>query len=232
MEIDSDDKDKIDYDYNEKSNKTINNKDSESDDDGDYDEEINMMKDSNDEVKGSTKHNEVIQVEFLFSEIRESYFFDIKTYLLNLLDLEDYNISELADLIIAQRGEVGTVIKTELEEDTGNQNVDLYALLTLINLNSNPDSLALTQIKKFLLSRINEYMNTTSNHLQTRNGFIELINNPSSRIGLVINQRANNLPLQLVAPLLNLLVDDISDFKLDNPENDKFDLEYIIYFSK
>ena len=72
-------------------------------------------------------------MEFLFSEIRESYFHPIKTFLKPLFEYENVSMSELAEIILEQT-EVGSVIKTELEEDTGNQNVDLFALNTILNM--------------------------------------------------------------------------------------------------
>lgn len=50
--------------------------------------------------------------------------------------------------------------------------------------------------------------------------------------GLFINERMMNLPLQLIPPLLNCLVTDINSYKEDNPNCNKFDLDYVLIISK
>ena len=63
---------------------------------------------------------EEVQVEFLFSEMRDNYFHNIKTFVNPLLDFEVYNTSEMSDVIINQV-EVGNIIKVGLEDDNENE---------------------------------------------------------------------------------------------------------------
>jgi hypothetical protein len=165
-------------------------------------------------------------MEFLFSELRDTYFHPIKTFLKPIFEYENVVMSELADLILEQ-SEVGTVIKTELEEDTGNQNVDLFALITILNMRFYKDKPVFKQIKDFIKEKINKY--ASEQNKIVANEILQTDN-----IGFFINERAVNLPMPLIPPLLNLLKEDINDFKEDedNKGDDKFDFEYVCMVSK
>ena len=41
-------------------------------------------------------------VDLLFSELRDTYFHNIKDFLRPILDYEEFNISEIADIILKQ----------------------------------------------------------------------------------------------------------------------------------
>jgi len=135
-------------------------------------------------------------------------------------------MSELAEIILDQ--EVGCVIKTELEEDTGNQNVDLFALNTVIPMKFHKEKNVVKQFAYFLKEKINKYAN--EQHKLAANKILE-----SGDIGFFINERAVNLPLPLIPPLLNMLQGDIKEFKEDDDYKDdknKFDFEYVCMMSK
>lgn len=133
-------------------------------------------------------------------------------------------MSELADLILSQK-EVGTVIKTELEEDTGNQNVDTLALITILNMKYYRDKNVIQQIKKYISDKVDQYA-TEENKFVVKNILV------SEKIGFLINERAVNLPMPLVPPLLNMVVDDISGYNLETLGCNKFEFEYVCMLSK
>ena len=97
--------------------------------------------------------NQIIDVDLLFSEIRNTYFFGIKNFLEGLLDFEEFDASGLSDLIVEEGDYLGTTIKTELEEETGNNLPDLYALVTLIPYNSFFASKSINQIMQFCIKK-------------------------------------------------------------------------------
>ncbi len=133
-------------------------------------------------------------------------------------------MSELAELILSQK-EVGSVIKTELEEDTGNQNVDLLALTTMLNLKFYKEKNVIQQIKKYLSDKIEKYATED-------NKFVAQKILDSENIGFVINERAINLPMPLIPPLLNMIPDDIEGFNMDNLGSNKYEFEYVCMVSK
>jgi len=135
-------------------------------------------------------------------------------------------MSELAEIILEQT-EVGSVIKTELEEDTGNQNVDLFALNTILNMKFYKEKNVFKQIKNFIKEKIEKYASEQNKIVAN-----EILKNEN--IGFFINERAVNLPMPLIPPLLNMVKDDIDGFKEDedNIGNDKFDFDYVCMVSK
>jgi protein BCP1 len=165
---------------------------------------------------------DIVNIEFLFSPIREHYFHNIKTLIKPIFEFEKVNISSVADLILSQREEVGTAIKTEEEEQIGNNDVDILSVQTLINLRL--DNPTVTDLRNFILLKINNFLSDEKKELA-----LNIMNN--YRTGLLINERAVNLPMQLIPPLLNLLLEDISDYKYDYG-NDKYDTDYVVVISK
>lgn len=135
-------------------------------------------------------------------------------------------MSELAEIILNQT-EVGSVIKTELEEETGNQNVDLFALITILNMKFYKDKNVFKQITQFLKDKISKYCNESQKQIA-----LQILE--SGSIGFFINERAVNLPMPLIPPLLNMVKDDIDGFKEDedNIGSDKFDFDYVCMASK
>jgi hypothetical protein len=133
-------------------------------------------------------------------------------------------MSELADLILSQK-EVGSVIKTELEEDTGNQNVDLLALTTILNLKHYAAKNVIQQIKKYLADKVEQ--NGTEDNKFVAKKILE-----NEKIGFFINERAINLPMPLTPPLLNMILNDIEEWNMENLGGNKYEFEYVCMASK
>jgi len=133
-------------------------------------------------------------------------------------------MSELSDLILFQK-EVGSVIKTELEEDTGNQNVDLLALTTILNLKHYADKNVIKQIKQYLTDKVEKF-GTEENKFVAR----KILEN--EKVGFFINERAINLPMPLIPPLLNMIPDDIEGWNMENLGTNKYEFEYVCMVSK
>ena len=180
---------------------------------------------------------EEVQVEFLFSEMRDNYFHNIKTFINPLLDFEPYNTSEMSDVIINQF-EVGSVIKVGLEDDNdnenqitaynklNNQNVEVYAVFTILNLNFYKDKSFVSKIKEFVLTKAKAHC---QNELQFKK-VSELLEN--SRLGLIVNERAINLPMELIPPLINLCVSDIDKYNSENISDNKYHFDVLLNITK
>lgn len=232
------------YTNKKRKNQSSNNKDTN---DMEIDEESNFYYDQNN-IKVSNKDeiedlNQIIDVDFLFSEIRNTYFFGIKNFLEGLLDFEEFDASGLSDLIVEEGDYLGTTIKTELEEETGNNLPDLYALVTLIPYNSFHSLKSVNQIMQFCIKKSEnepkmkqflEGMVAKHNQEYYKNLSLNLNNVDLSKfkLGIFINERASNLPMPLVGPLLNLLQEDIIKYKEVNDGADKYDCTHILYITK
>ena len=151
----------------------------------------------------------------------------MKLYLNTYLDSTQYNISELADLIVAQE-EVGSIIKADSNEDA-------FGFLTVLNLHKLKvckfviefqgklfiqDKQCIQEIKKFMLSRVNE----KEKKVQLQN----ILEDESKSLGLIVNERMINLPAVLAPPLHKSLFDDMAKAI----EYDKEVTLPIRYFSK
>ena len=104
--------------------------------------------------------NQIVNVDFLFSEIRPTYFFGLKYFVEGLLDFEDFDSSGLSDLILEEREFLGSVIKTELEEESGNDLPDLYALASFIPYDYFPSVKSLNQLLGYCYKKIECNINT------------------------------------------------------------------------
>jgi len=70
----------------------------------------------------------VVQADFAFFDPKPNDFHGVKTLLQTYLDVEEWDLSGFADLILEQTT-VGTVVKVEDDEDEG-----VFALATALNL--------------------------------------------------------------------------------------------------
>lgn len=202
-----------------------------------YDENnYHLNKQLNEDFK-INKEEEIINVEFLFSEIRETYFFGIKSLLEGMLDFNEFNSSDLTEIILKEKDFIGNVIKTELEEESKIELPDLYAIGTIIPFYAY-NNISLIQILKFIKHYCNiSYKNNVINDNQYKlveNLLINAFNNDQKpiRLGLLINERVSNLPQQLAGPLLDAIRDDIKNYKITNDNYPKYDFSHIIYITK
>lgn len=173
--------------------------------------------------------DEIIDVDFLFSEIRDSYFFGIKNFVEKLLDFDEFDASGFSDLVLLEKDFIGTVIKTELEEESGNELPDLYSFATLVPLDMFGKLKSISQIMNYCIKN-------------TSNDFKEILtktydsvmkdSKPQIKLGILINERVSNLPLQLTGPLLNLIREDIVNFQDANDNDDKYSFTHILYITK
>lgn len=214
-------------------NSNLNKKREKSDKLSNIDEDYNIYYDSknthitNDEDKNDL--NEIMNVDFLYSEIRESYFFGIKNFIEKLLDFDEFDSSGFSDLVLLEKDFIGTVIKTELEEESGNDLPDLYSFATLVPIDMFGYLKSITQILNYCIknssNELKEILIKICNAIQNKE-------KPLIKVGLLINERVSNLPQQLVGPLLNLIREDIVNFQDANDNDDKYCFTHILYITK
>ncbi|KAJ1799888.1 Mss4p nuclear export [Coemansia sp. RSA 2399] len=156
-----------------------------------------------DDDAGST-----VDVDFEFFEPTEIDFHGIKSLLKSSFgdDAQDFDISGLADLILEQ-GEIGSTVKTDGEES------DPYALLTVIDLNKNREKPVVRQIKDYLLKKAEK--------AKVAAKLADILDAPDKQhTGLLISERVVNVPPQVVAPMLRMLVDEMKSANgTDTPYN-------------
>lgn len=122
---------------------------------------VHLYKNENKEMKNDL--SEIVNIDFLFSEIRNTYFFPIKNFVAELLDFNIFDASGLSDLILEEKDFLGTVVKTELEEETGNELPDLFNITTLIPYDFFPSVKCLNQIMSFCVKNIETSINNGNN---------------------------------------------------------------------
>lgn len=167
----------------------------------------------------SSDDEEIVNVDFdFYSPDSDIDFHGIKRFLQNTFgdDSEEFNLSELADLILEQPY-VGSTIKCEGEKG------DPYAIMTVLNLHEHREKSAIQQIKKYLLKK--------SERTPASSGFMTDIlagHAPKGKVGLLLSERVVNMPPQVIPPMLKMLLEELQQA---TEEQEPFDLEYFILLS-
>ncbi|KAJ2559945.1 Mss4p nuclear export [Coemansia sp. RSA 1933] len=152
---------------------------------------------SGSEENSADEEGSMVDVEFEFFEPTEIDFHGMKSLLKSSFgdDAQDFDISGLADLILEQ-GEIGSTVKTDGEDS------DPYALLTVVDLTKHKQVPVVRQIKDYLLKKAEK-----SQHSAKLADILDA--SPGKNTGLLISERVVNVPPQVVAPMLRMLVDEM-----------------------
>ena len=194
--------------------------------------EINSSNDSIEEEEfnyndnnNNSKDNEkdLFNCVFIFSCIIPDYFLMIKNLLLPNFISENISLNGLTDLVICMREDIGTTLKIENDDED-----KIFGVFTLIPFPYYKENPVVLQIINMLLNKINNL------------NIVNIIKN--RRIGLLINERFVNLPEELIAPALNFVINEMdecieinndkSNKNIDNKEKNKYNLDYIIVYSR
>ena len=194
--------------------------------------EINSSNDSIEEEEfnyndnnNNSKDNEkdLFNCVFIFSCIIPDYFLMIKNLLLPNFISENISLNGLTDLVICMREDIGTTLKIENDDED-----KIFGVFTLIPFPYYKENPVVLQIINMLLNKINNL------------NIVNIIKN--GRIGLLINERFVNLPEELIAPALNFVINEMdecieinndkSNKNIDNKEKNKYNLDYIIVYSR
>lgn len=166
---------------------------------------------------------EIENVEFNFSNILDGDYHSIKSLIQPNFQFENINVGELADLLISQHEDVGTTIRTD----------DLvFGVFSYVPLSSN---LAKAKHSSFIDEFYN-YIKLKCNKIDqiNKNKILEIIDNKSLNLGLIISERIVNLPEETIPPALGLATKEINECReVEDKDYDKrFDFDYLILISK
>ena len=196
----------------------INNEESNNSNDS-MEEELN----DNDENNNKDNEKDLFNCVFIFSCIIPDYFLMIKNLLLPNFISENISLNGLTDLVNCMREDIGTTLK--IENDDEDKIFGVFTLIPFPYYNENP---VVIQIKNMLLNKINNL------------NIINIIKN--RKIGLLINERFVNLPEELIAPALNFVINEMDECieinvdknnkDIDEKEKNKYNLDYIIIYSR
>jgi hypothetical protein len=175
----------------------------------------------------------MIYTDFVFSGMRDNYFHNMKTLIKPLFEF-DYNVntSSLTDLLLAQKEDVGTVIKNEDDEETKNPEVDLFAVFSMVPITyylngKGVDSESVSkQIFETLKSKIDKYAES-DNDRATATDILK-----GSRVGLLVSERMMNLPQEAIPICMDFLIKEIGECREEEAYDGKYDMDYVIVMSK
>ncbi|AES72326.1 p21-carboxy-terminal region-binding protein [Medicago truncatula] len=164
----------------------------------------------------------VVQADFAFFDPKPNDFHGVKTLLQTYLDVEEWDLSGFADLILEQTT-VGTVVKVEDDEDEG-----VFALATALNLWRYREQRCIMKLKEFLLLKASQEKGV-GDQLRL------LLGERAHNVGLLVSQRVVNLPPQLLPHLYDSLFNEVSWATEDEPTEDlrnSFQFKHYIILSK
>ena len=160
----------------------------------------------------------MLDVDFEFFDPQAEFdFHGIKTLLQQLFDVDStlFNISELADLILAQPL-LGSTVKVD-----GNE-TDAYGFLSVINLQQHVD--------KPFVAKITEYLRGKANSTPQLQPLAVLLSQTSiPPIGLILTERLINVPSETAPPMYKMLLEEIQ-WALD--ENEPYNFTHYLILSK
>ncbi|GAB5590405.1 Mss4p nuclear export [Umbelopsis nana] len=164
------------------------------------------------------EEQEIVDVDFEFFDLDAIDFLAVKRLLVQLLsaDAEFLNISDMADLIVAQKA-VGSTVKVDGKES------DPYALLTAININVHKDHTGVKGIAEYLLSKCP--MKNAALGAQVAQILLPREPNPGHDTAIVISERLLNMPVQIMPPMYKMLIEEMS-------KNEGFNFEWYVFVSK
>ena len=139
---------------------------------------------------------EIIDVEFEFFDPRESDFHALRQHLSSYLDGAEFDVGGLAALI-SDQVEVGTIVKSagdtpELEHP--------IAFISVLNWRKHHTKRCMKQLRDYVLKRCSR---------EECDGLNKLFDDESKNIGLVVQERLVNTPLELIPKLHQSLCDDL-----------------------
>lgn len=167
------------------------------------------------------EEEELVDVDFDYFDLNpEVDFHATKTFLRQLFgdDAGDFDVSGLADLILAENS-VGTTIKTEGKES------DPFALLSVINLSKNIKQPCIKQVVDYVLSKTAKQ---TEFNLMLRK-LLAKDNEKVPKIGLIVSERMINMPVEVVPPMYKMLLQEMESAQ---DAHEKYEFDWFLVISK
>ncbi|CAM0142040.1 Mss4p nuclear export [Umbelopsis sp. WA50703] len=178
---------------------------------------VKISADSDDEEQES----EIIDVDFDFFDLDPIDFHAVKKLLSQLFsaDAELLDLSGFSDVIINQT--VGSTVKVDGKES------DPYALLTVVNSNMHKDNAGVKGIVQYIMSKCP--IKDTGMRAQVAEILQPREPNQNHDVGLVISERLINMPVQIMPPMYNMLLEEMSKA---NSSAGGFNFEWYVFISK
>lgn len=174
-----------------------------------------------------------IMVDFVGRTPEDPDFHGIKILLQQLFLKADVNVSALSEHIIS-RNYVGSVVKQGLDGDDNDEESDdddddddvndVFGITTVVNISHSQNEECVQQLRKLLKDSSSNYADDKTNGLINN-----ILENDSSALGLIINERFVNIPADISIPLLENL---ISDMKRASKKKMPYEFQYYILISK
>ncbi|KAL1389695.1 p21-C-terminal region-binding protein-domain-containing protein [Phyllosticta capitalensis] len=147
----------------------------------------------------SDEEMEMLDVDFeWFDPNPDVDFHGFKTLLRQLLDIDYqlFNLSELADMILAQP-HLGSTVKVDGTES------DPYAFLTVLNMQQHKDKQVIKDLAQYFVQK------AASEPSLSQLPSLLSPDNSSAQVGLVLTERFINMPSEIVPPLYKMLLDEM-----------------------
>ncbi|KAK8160856.1 p21-C-terminal region-binding protein-domain-containing protein [Phyllosticta citrichinensis] len=152
-----------------------------------------------DDDSSSDEEMEMLDVDFeWFDPNPEVDFHGLKTLLRQLLDIDNqlFNLSELADMIVAQPL-LGSTVKVDGIES------DPYAFLTVLNMQEHKDKQVIKDLAKYFVEK------AASEPSFSQLPSLLSPENSSAQVGLILTERFINMPSEIVPPMYNMLLEEM-----------------------
>ncbi|EDO49228.1 predicted protein, partial [Nematostella vectensis] len=168
-----------------------------------------------------------IPVEFEAFPPAKCDFTSMKNLLKQLFLKNTVNLSELADLIIAQ-DKIGSIIKQAEDsnnpsaEEEGEYEEEIYGLVSVLDLAQHKEKQCVKQIKDLLLEKCK-----ACSKPEALSSFQNILSNKS--VGLLISERFINIPPQIAPPLYRTLGNELKE---QNKKDKSFNLDHLLLISK
>ncbi|PRP86881.1 hypothetical protein PROFUN_03629 [Planoprotostelium fungivorum] len=172
-------------------------------------EEEQEDEDKEDEEDGD---EEEVDIDFDLKEIVDTDFHPLKSLLKNYLADALFDSSGFIDLILAQNV-IGSTIKVDQDEAV------TLGLITMLSLSHHKKQECVKQFISYITSHCPQQ------HKKKLDKVLD-----EKKVGLLVNERMVNVPLELAPPLHQILYDDIEKAKKDSPA--EFTVDYLIMLSK
>ncbi|KAF2750339.1 hypothetical protein M011DRAFT_397034 [Sporormia fimetaria CBS 119925] len=167
----------------------------------------------------SDEDMDIVNVDFEWFGPDEIDFHGLKNLLRQLFDIDAqlFDLSALADLIIAQPG-LGSTVKVDGKES------DPFAFLTALNLSAHKDKPVIQQLAQYVARQASNQGGDIGRILPSL-----LEENSTAQVGLVLSERFINMPHQIVPPLYTMLQDEIQEAI---KENEPYNFTHYLIMSK
>eukprot|EP01018_Ginkgo_biloba_P023990 Gb_25749 [translate_table: standard] len=154
--------------------------------------------DSEEASHGDDEH--IVYADFEFFDPKPDDFHGVRNLLKTYCDGKEWDLNGFVDIILAQTT-VGSIIKTDGDS--------LFGVITALNLARYKDQRCIIQLQEFLLDKCLEKPEAIE--------FKAFWGKHPHDVGLLVSERVVNLPFELVPPLYDGLLDEVSWAIEDEP---------------